>query len=221
MKLETENKKLSSGILADLKKIFNDDNFKDMTVKVSYGSNEKEFKVHKILFAARSSVIAEEIKKSPAEKYELSLTKIPLPIFENLLEFIYNDTPPADEADLINIYAAAGQLNIVELKNLTAVMLMDKIDEKNALKILELSNKYGNEELRKRAFEKIKEILPEYKMSNEFSKNPEKIKVLLEMKKKMDEEFAKMQQDLEDIQVIEEEHSGSTEGTSDGYEVID
>ncbi|KAL7011740.1 hypothetical protein ACKWTF_014421 [Chironomus riparius] len=219
MKLEAENKKLKeSGILADLKKIFHDEAFKDFTVNVN---KEKSFKIHKLLFAARSSVIADMIRNNP-EDFELNLQDIPLPIFEVLLHFIYNDSAPEHEDDnLIATYAAAGRLNIVDLKNLTAQKLMDKIDEKNAFRVLELSNKYGNDELRLKAFEEIKKALSDYKLTDEFSKKPEKIKKLLEMKKKMDEEYARMQQEFEDIQVVSDDQQEAAEGGSDSYEIVD
>jgi speckle-type POZ protein len=193
MKLEAENKKLKeSGILADLKRIFHDEAFKDFTVNVN---KEKSFKIHKLLFAARSSVIADMIRNNP-EDFELNLQDIPLPIFEILLHFIYNDSAPDGDDNLIATYAAAGRLNIVDLKNLTAQKLMDNVDEKNAFRVLELSNKYGNDELRLKAFEEIKKLLSDYKLNDEFSKKPEKIKKFLDMKKKMDEEYEIMKQEF-------------------------
>lgn len=218
MKLEAENKRLKeSGILADLKKIFHDEAFKDFTVNVN---KEKSFKIHKILFAARSSVIADMIRNNP-EDFELNLQDIPLPIFEILLHFIYNDSAPDGDDNLIAIYAAAGRLNIQDLKNMTAQKLMDKVDQQNAFRVLELSNKYGNDELRLKAFEEIKKVLSDYKLNDEFSKKPEKIKKLLDMKKKMDEEYAKMQQEFEEIQIISDDQQENAEGGSDTYEIVD
>jgi hypothetical protein len=133
----------------------------------------------------------------------MNLQNIPVTIFEKLLDFIYNEAAPEDDVELTGIYAAAGELNIVDLKNITADKLMNTIDDKNAMKILKLSNKYGNEELRIKAFEKIKKILSEYKMSIEFSKNPEKIEKLLDIKRTLDMEFQKLQQEMQAASVDE------------------
>ncbi|XP_070496758.1 uncharacterized protein [Chironomus tepperi] len=222
MKLEAENKKFKeSGILADLKKIFHDEAFKDFTVNVN---NEKSFRIHKLLFAARSSVIADMLRSNSGD-FELNLQDIPLPIFEILLHFIYNDVAPDGDVNLIATYAAAGRLDIKDLKNMTANKLMDKVDEKNAFKILELSNKYGNEELRMKAFEEIRKVLSVYKLSDEFSKKPEKIRKLLEMKRKMDEEYEMMQKELQDIcedqQEVSEDQQEVVESSSDSYEIVD
>ena len=56
----------------------------DFTIKI----DEKEFKVHKLILAARSPTIAEMIENN-LDANELNLVDLSVEIFEKILEFIY------------------------------------------------------------------------------------------------------------------------------------
>ncbi|KAG5669693.1 hypothetical protein PVAND_017576 [Polypedilum vanderplanki] len=188
-------------MLDDLKKVFADDDFKDFTFKIK----DSSFLVHKVLFAAKSSVFAKMIKNNPYAE-EMNLVDIPVATFQIILDFIYNNRLPDNNDNLIEIFAASGRLNISELMNTTAKKLMDIIDERNALETLMLAHKYGNDELRQKAFKCIQEkIFPDRKLAEEFLRQPEKIKKLIEMKKRLDEEYEKMRLELEDFEIGEKE----------------
>jgi BTB/POZ domain len=153
---------------------------------------------------ARSPVLADMILENPVAE-NLNLVDIPVKVFKIVLDFIYNDTAPPNDVNLIEIYAAAGRLAINELKNFTAAKLMDQVDEINAYEVLVLSNKYGSVNLMMKAFEHIKKIFPDKNLGDEFARQPDKIRKLLDMKRKMDEEFESLRLEVEGVSVANEE----------------
>lgn len=60
--------------------------------------------------------------------------------------------PPGDNSNLVEIYASSARLEMKELLNMTAGILMEKITLENANVIM----KFGHDELRMKAFEELK-----------------------------------------------------------------
>jgi len=134
-----------------------DQTFKDFKITI----NNHEFPVHKIVLAARSPTLAEILKNNP-EVENLNLVDISVEIFEIILKFLYTDEFPGDDGtNFVHLFAAAGQLKIEELKEFAAMKLICHIDAENALEVLNLSNKYGHEELRQAALDEMKKKYPE------------------------------------------------------------
>ncbi|KAG5667564.1 hypothetical protein PVAND_015541 [Polypedilum vanderplanki] len=180
-KLQEENKNLmkqlerqprhENPIFNDIKKILIDPDFKDFTFNVS----ESSFKVHKILFAARSATLAEIFKNNP-DAQELNLDDTPVMTFKAVYDFVYNNQLPED-ANYIEVFIAAARLKIDDLLKSTTTKLIDSINEKNALEILLLGNKFNNEQLRQKGFETIQlKIFPDRKLEVDLAKQPEKLK---------------------------------------------
>jgi hypothetical protein len=197
--IELAKLKTDASMLHDLKKVFADDDFKDFRFVIK----EFEFPVHKLLFAARSPVFAKMVK-SNREAVEMNLVDIPVATFQTIVDFVYDKSVPVSDECLLEVFAAAGRLNIADLMGSVAARLHGKIDERNAFEILALANKYGDERLRLRAFEFIQtRMFPERKLDVEFSRQPEKVKKLIEMKRKMDEEFERMRREFEEFELDE------------------
>ncbi|KAG5669128.1 hypothetical protein PVAND_017024 [Polypedilum vanderplanki] len=174
-------------IFNNLSNIFADPDFKDFTIKVG----ESSFKIHKILFAARSSTLAEIFKNNP-EAQELNLRDISESIFKAVHDFIYKNQLPED-ANYIEIFAAAARLKIDDLMKISAENLQENVDEKNAFEILLLSNKFDHDQMRQKSFEFIQnKIFPHRKLDAELAKQPEKLKKLIDAKNKLDQEFAEL-----------------------------
>lgn len=117
-KIKRNNKILSkppeipdeSSILTDLKKIIRNEKLKDFTVKV----NDEEFKVHKLLLAARSSVFTELIENNiDAESLDLT-DEISPEIFHQILKFIYTDELP--QANILELLILANKYGIESLQ---------------------------------------------------------------------------------------------------------
>lgn len=189
------DKKCCNGVWLDLKQIMMNEKFKDFTVIV----NEEKFKVHKFVFAACSAVLTEIIENN-IEAESLNLTDISTETFRTILNFIYTDEmPQPNYTNFIQLYAAAGRLKIEKLKNFAAEKLIDEINENNAIEILALADKYENKNLHQKSFQEIKKILCAFKIRDDLAMEPEKLKNLLQIKKKkdvtmkvMNEKFTKM-----------------------------
>lgn len=127
--------------------------FKDFTIKIG----ESEFKIHKIVFAARSETFAELLRKNPKmENFELE--DISIETFESIIKFIYTDELKEEE-NIEEIFAAAGKLKIKSLKTLAGNFLISKIQNEESLPklldLLVLSNKCEHLELRSKVFQKV------------------------------------------------------------------
>jgi BTB/POZ domain len=141
--------------------------------------------------------LAEMIRDNPSAD-SLKLEDISLEIFTLILDFLYKDAVPVGGDNLTEIYAAAGKLNIRELMDVVGQKLVDNLTDQNAFEMLMLGKRFRNEELRRRAFEEIQKMLPDKKLSEDVLEQPEKIKKLMEIKRKMDEEFERIKGEEEE-----------------------
>jgi len=172
----------------DIKNFTEDETTKDFRIQI----DDREFPVHKFLLAARSPTLAEILKNNP-EVENLNLVDISVEIFEIILKFLYSDELPGDnETNFLHLFAAAGKLKIEELKNFSAIKIIELINAENALEILNVSNKYEHEELRQKAFEEIKKKYPKIEFEDAWIHDGDKIEKILDyfMKiKKLEEGF--------------------------------
>ncbi|CAG9800602.1 unnamed protein product [Chironomus riparius] len=195
--IEEMNRKLKTGLMGNIKNFINDETTKDFKVQV----DEKEFNVHKFLLAARSPVLAETFKNNP-EVENLNLIDISVDIFEQILNFIYTDELPDENTNFLHLFASAGKLKIEELKNFAATMLLEQITSENSFDIFKLSNKYNHNELRIKAFNKIRSKYPKIKFNVNWEDDPEKVEVIVEKFRKKEEAIKKLE---DEIQMIEED----------------
>lgn len=169
-----------NGFNDDLQKFLSLDEFKDFKIKI----NNREFKIHKLIFAARSELFAEMIKANP-EAEDLELQDISVDTFECVIEYVYTDKPPRTQ-NLIEVFAAAGLLKIKGLKNIAAGLLIlsinNEADLKNLFKIYNFAHKFEHGKLRLKAFEGIKKQITGSKLMDE----PEELRKIVEAKLRLD-----------------------------------
>jgi hypothetical protein len=103
------------------------------------------------------------------------------------LNFIYNETPPSDDANLIDLYAACGKLEIKDFMEVVAQILIKSLTPENSLEVLNLCQLYPHEKLKMKAFDKFKE---NFQIPASLSSEPEKLKSLMKLKKEMDQIIA-------------------------------
>jgi len=201
LKLETEleqeklkNSELNlnpqNGFFVDLKAFTQDETTKDFQIQI----DDSEFPVHKFLLAARSPTLAEILKNNP-EVENLNLVDISVEIFEIILKFLYTDELPGDDGtNFMHLFAAAGKLKIQKLMNYAATNLIDQVDEENATEVFNLSNRYGHDELRQKAFDEIKKMYPKYDFEDAWVSNHEFVMTIIEQFKKNDEAIRKLKE---------------------------
>jgi hypothetical protein len=182
-----DQQKQDTFLSSKLQVIFADAAFKDFTINVG----EASFRVHKPLFIARSSTLAEILRNNP-EAEELNLQDIPEVSFRAIHDFIYTSKLP-ESVNNMEVFAAAVRLKIEDLKEVAAEHLLSHIDETNAYDVLVLGNKFAHDKLTEKAFEVIKtKIFPERKLNEELARQPGKMKAMIDMKRQLDTQYAAM-----------------------------
>jgi hypothetical protein len=168
--------------------IMADKSFKDFTINVG----KKVFKVHKALFAASVPTVFQMLKDNP-DAEQLNLCDISESTFQVVYDFVYNETLPTAEANNFEIFAAATRLKIDTLAATAAAHLIATMNVENSFERLVLGNKFDHIEISKKAFEIIRtKIFPDRKLDDDLAKQTEKLKKIIEAKKKLDKEFEGM-----------------------------
>ncbi|KAG5670649.1 hypothetical protein PVAND_000897 [Polypedilum vanderplanki] len=183
--LMAENAELKSklGFFEDIETVIKSDELKDFTIKTDY----EEFKAHRFVLAARSSVFADMFKENIHAEC-LNLVDVTAKIFRVILDFIYkNKIPENEDVDFFKLLKACERLKIEKLKTFAAEKLINKVNNENALEVLTLSIKFGFEELQKKSFLIIKKFLSSDKIDDKLMNNPEKLKNLMEIVRKKNE----------------------------------
>jgi len=163
--------------------IQNDEIFKDFKIQI----DDRDFVVHKILLAARSPTLAEALRKVP-DAQNLNLVDISVEIFEKILNYLYTDEFPGNSGtDFLQLFSAAGQLKIEELKDYAAKKVINNVGSENALEVLNLGNKCGHNGLIKKAFQEIKRKYPDCKFKDELISDRDKVDKFIEFMKKIEE----------------------------------
>jgi Leucine-rich repeat (LRR) protein len=128
----------------------------DFTVSI----NGKAFHVNKEILAANSPVLKKLIEEN-RDADQLELQDISEKTFEAILSFMYSKNPPNNATNLTELFAASARLQMKELKDMTAEILMEKVTPNNAADIIKLCQKYKHVELSKKAFNELKKNFPD------------------------------------------------------------
>lgn len=132
--------------------------YSDFTIKTL----AKEFKVHKCILAAQSSVF-ESMFTNEAKKGSLILTRIKNfneTAFEKFLRFFYTEVIEM-ENHAIELFELASEFNVLALKIICENAILSQIDEKSALEVFNLAHTHISMKLKRAAFDKIKGQFPE------------------------------------------------------------
>ncbi|KAG5670668.1 hypothetical protein PVAND_000916 [Polypedilum vanderplanki] len=195
MSYENIKLKHEAVIFGDFKTVMDDNDFKDFTIKTEY----EEFKAHKFVLAARSPIFARVFKDNIHAEC-LNLLDISTKIFREILHFIYTDDfPQSTEIDYIELFKASERLKIEKLKMFSVKKLINKITSENAFEILILSNKYGYDELRQKAFEEIKKYFDNEQIDDALATQPDKLKRLVEIKRMKNELMKELENEFTSV----------------------
>lgn len=124
----------------------------DKTDFVLESASRKQYKAHKIILAAHSQVLREMIKNSTSEFIDISDNDMEL-----LLQFIYTGTiKDILNQDWVKLLEIADRFKLNNLFLLTQNAIGEQINEKNAVEIALISEKYNLEQLQQNVFNFIK-----------------------------------------------------------------
>jgi len=141
--------KIHDGVCGDLKKFLQaDEHLKDLKIIVE----NREFNVHKTLFAARCPTVTEILSIKPFSVV-IILDDIPVDIFQKILKFIYTDELPVEfGTSYKQLFAASSQLKIEKLIKFAADKILNQIYPDNAIEIFNLGVKYEHIEMQQKAY---------------------------------------------------------------------
>lgn len=124
----------------------------DKTDFILESASRKQYKTHKIILAAHSPVLREMIKNSTSQFIDSSDNDMEL-----LLQFIYTGTiKDILTQDCMKLLEIADKFKIHNLFLLTQNAIYEQIDEKNAIEIAIISEKYELDDLQQNVFNFIK-----------------------------------------------------------------
>jgi hypothetical protein len=128
----------------------------DFTVSI----NGKAFHVNKEILASNSPVLKKLIEEN-RDADHLILDDITEQTFEAILNFMYSKNRPNNTTNLIELFAASARLQMKDLMDMTAEILMEKITPDNAPETIILCKKYKHDQLSKKAFKELKKNFPD------------------------------------------------------------
>lgn len=174
-----EAKKYSSHAVDKLSKGFRElwetGRLTDLTIVVG----GEKFLVHKSVLAIQSSIFKEIFETSSAN--EMIIEESTAEAIAELIRFMYTGELPG-ELNAIELYALAVKYELPELKSICEQMVIERLDESNALEVFDLGNRHGSQQLKALAFNEIKSMFPEATLNNDLVNHPDKLKELVEAK---------------------------------------
>ncbi|CAG9797647.1 unnamed protein product [Chironomus riparius] len=186
---------IQKGVHSDIKKILQDDNFKDFQIVI----DDQKFNVHKFLLTARSPTLADILLNNPHAE-SLSLVEISVNIFEKILKFLYTDEyPQLEDGKYLHLFSAADRLKIEELKDFAVEKVLEGLNGDNAVEVLGFGNKYAHRQLRLKAFEEIKKKWPRIEFFDDWAFETERVVQVIELYKQKEEALKKMEEKFKDM----------------------
>lgn len=171
----------------DMQNFFMRGEFKDFTVK----AGGREFKIHKIVLAARSETVAEYLRNNENADF-MEIEGIQAEDFERVMKFVQFERQPYSE-NVKEVFKAAGKLKIEGLKLVTAKLMMKSMENEKDLEklfeILSMANEFEQEELRVKAFERIKKRFPGRQLKDDLAVQLEKLKKIIDVQLMLDKQF--------------------------------
>lgn len=143
----------------------------------------KEFKIHKCILAAQSSVFKQMFTSDRVE----ALTKIKNiseTAFESFLNYFYSGESGTD-AVAAEMLELAAVFDIPELKSASTCKILSSLNECNALQAFELGHQYRSDDLKHGAFKIIRKLFPDLDPS--FVDRKEEVRRLMSARNEIDE----------------------------------
>jgi hypothetical protein len=176
-KLNFPNRDLKDELLAGFEALWSSHRFSDFTITVG----TQEFPVHKAVLGAQSSVFAAIFENNMQERSEgkMAIEDFSAVAVEEFLRCLYTGEIQ-DGTNAMELFALAAKNEVPKMKSIAEEIILQNVNEKNAIEVLNLGNRYGSEELKEKAFEEIQKMFPNVALPSEFKDQPEDIEKLIE-----------------------------------------
>lgn len=132
--------------------------FTDFTIRV----RGKEFKVHKAVLAAQSSVFRQTflIDDGTTEKTFTKVKNFSDESFGSFLDFFYSDDV-GDKINAMEVFELATVFKVETLKATCTDRILATLSKENALEVFNLGHHHYTDQLKREAFKFIQQIIPE------------------------------------------------------------
>lgn len=176
----------------EIKELYGSKRLSDFTIIVG----GREFFVHKIVLATQSSVFSVMFETDMQEKIknQMIIEDMSVKAFDKFLCYVYTGKIP-DVSDVWDVFTIAVKYNVENLKTVCETIILDNVDESNALEICCLAYLYDLEDIKLLAISELSSMFPELLLSHHFIENPSYVKRVIEAKYKI----ALAQQELDEI----------------------
>ena len=164
----------------------------------------KEFPVHKIVLATRSSVFSTMFETDMQERQlnQMTIEDFSADAVENFLSFLYTEAI-LDDGNAIKLFKLASKYEIPQLEQISKRIILKNLDSSNALNVLFLGNLFSCDEMIQKAFTKIRETNLYVDFPDHLKNSPEILEEIIETKiqhsikiKQLEEEHKKKIQEL-------------------------
>ena len=165
--------------MTSLRNLWQSSQLSDFTIIVG---NEK-IQVHKVVLGMQSEFFAETFEDELENSSdELKIEALSAESVKEVLRWMYTGEIPSSK-NAIEIFALAIKLKISGLKTIAESLCLKNLNQKNAMEIYELGNRFGYETLKSSAFEEIKKFLGRPNLDQSFKSKPRQLKTLVEAEK--------------------------------------
>jgi hypothetical protein len=166
--------------------------FSDFTIVAGAAESSKEFKVHTFVLA-QSEVFAAAFTHEMKEKQEkkMIIDDFSADVVEEMLRFIYTGKVKDESvATAIDLFSLAARFDFKLLKEKAEKILIKNVDESSAYQVYMLGHLHNCEVMKLAAFNVVKKMFPDRKISDSLMNNPESIKNLVDLHKRIHEALA-------------------------------
>lgn len=155
--------------------------FTDFTIKV----RGKDFKVHKNILAAHSSVFEEIFTSDGAEAARTfpNVKNSGENAFESFLDYFYSGEL-RDEVSAIEMFELATVFKVPVLETLCTDRILDNLQESNAPEVFNLGHQHQLKALKEPAFKVIQKMFPE--IPDDLKDVPDQINKIIKAKRELD-----------------------------------
>ena len=150
--------KISDARLKKEAEFFANEKFSDFTLKAC----DKEYKVHKFILAAQSSVFENLFSAEEVEGVKIfeNLATISKDTFEDFLFYFYNGSEIRNKVISMELFKLAAEFDVSDLKSQCEEIIFNQLNEENVIEVYNLGSQHGSDNLKRAAFEEIQKIIP-------------------------------------------------------------
>jgi Leucine-rich repeat (LRR) protein len=177
---DIEKEEIAKTFAAGFEELWTSKDFADFTIIGGFDGSSEEFAVHKNVLAMQSSVLNAVFKNNmkEAQTGKMTIEDFSVDAVEGMFKFMY--TGEVNENIAMDLYAIASKYDVKNLKSRTEKIILQSIDNSNALEVFGLGHQYNSEPLIREAFDEIQKMFSETPLKESLMNKPGNVKHLVE-----------------------------------------